>query len=245
MTEDESNDIDVKCIFCGKELEQHEMVRFRGAITCRECAEKQKPLSNPTTKPFLYLAGVGCLVGMVNFLYFTIHGYLFAHSSGSAYIQPLVAYYAGMTITLVLFSLGLYAINRIHLKIAAVIGMLTALFASAISALSLIDLVTTGPYYIVESITYTRDITYYPNVIAAYSLFGLVAGLSILLHMANIKTENIPLASAGLFLISAALVMTSWAVLYASFIHVLAYAVTFVFFVTRKQIFEEEPIKPL
>ncbi|MCK4567060.1 MAG: hypothetical protein KAU48_07100 [Candidatus Thorarchaeota archaeon] len=245
MTEDENNDIDVKCVFCGKELEQHEMVRFRGAISCRECAEKQKPLSNPIAKPFLYLAGVGCLVGMVNFLYFTIHGYLLTPIYLSAYIQPLVPYYTGMIITLVLFSLGLYYINRIHLHVASIIGMLTALIAASISALALIDFVTTGPYYIVESITYTKMITYYPNAIAAYSIFGFVAGLSILLHMANIKTENIPLASAGLFLLSAALVMTSWTLLYASFIHVLAYAVTFVFFVTRKPIFEEEPIKPL
>jgi len=245
VTKNENNDFDVKCIFCARELEQHEMVRFKGAISCRECAEKQKPLSNPLTKPFLYLAGVGCLVGMVTFLYFTIHGYLYAHISGSAYIQPLVPYYTGMTITLVLFSLGLYAINRVHLHVAGIIGMLTALLASVISALSLIDFVTTGPYYIVESITYTKAITYYPNAIAAYTIFGLVAGLSILLHMANIKTENIPIASAGLFLLSAALVMTSWTLLYASLIHVLAFAVTFVFFVTRKQIVEEEPIKPL
>ena len=117
MTEDENNTVEIKCIFCEKELEQHEMVRFKGAISCRECAEKQKPLSNPIAKPFLYLAGVGCLVGMVNFLYFTIHGYLLTPIYLSAYIQPLVPYYSGMIITLVLFSLGLYYINRIHLHL--------------------------------------------------------------------------------------------------------------------------------
>ena len=245
MTEDESNNIEIKCIFCEKELEKHEMVRYKGAISCRECAEKQKPLSDPITKPFLYLAGVGCLVGIVTFLYFTIHGYLFAPIYESAYIQPLVLYYIGMTITLVLFSLGLYAINRVHLHVAGIIGSLTSLFAASISALSLIDFVTTGPYYIVESTIYIKSITFYPSAIAAYTVFGFVAGLSILLHMANIKTENIPIASAGLFLLSSALVMTSWTLIYASSIHVLTFAITFVFFVTRKQIYEEEPIKPL
>lgn len=246
MTEDENNNVQIKCIFCEKELDQHEMVRFRGAISCRECADKQKPLSNPIiTKPFLYLAGVGSLIGLVNILYFTIHGYLFTHIYQSAYIQPIVLYFSGMIITLVLFSLGLYAINRVHLHVAAIIGMLTALLVSSISAISLIDFITTGPYYIVDSITYTKTLSYYPDAIAAYTIFGFVAGLSILLHMANIKTENIPLAAVALFLLSSAFAMTSWAMLYASFTHILTYAVTFVFFVTRKEIFEEEPIKPL
>lgn len=245
MTDDENNNVEIKCIFCEKELEQNEMVRYKGVISCRECAEKQKPLSNMMSKPFLYLAGIGCLVGMVNFLYFTIHGYLFAHIYGSAYIQPLVPYFTGMIIALVLISPGLYVINRVHLHVAGIIGMLAALAAASTSALALIDFVTTGPYFIVESITYTKTLTFYPDAIATYTIFGFVAGLSILLHMANIKTENIPLASAALFLLSSALVMTSWTLLYASFIHILTYAVTFVFFVTRKQIFEEEPIKPL
>ncbi len=245
MTEDENNIVEIKCIFCEKELEQNEMVRFRGAISCRECAEKQKPPSNLITKPFLYLAGVGCLVGMVTILYFVIHGYLLTPIYQFDYIQPIVPYYTGMIITLVLFSVGLYAINRIHLHVAGIIGVLTALVAASVSALAMLDFVTTGPYYIVESTTYIKTLTFYPNVIAAYTIFALVAGLSILLHMANIKTENIPIASAALLLLSSALVMTSWTLLYASLLHILTYAVTFVFFVTRKQIFEEEPIKPL
>jgi hypothetical protein len=123
--------------------------------------------------------------------------------------------------------------------------MLTALLAASMSAIAGIDFITTGPYYVYNSITYTKTLNYYPTTLATYSLFALVAAISILLHLSVIKEENISIASAGLFLISATVAMTSWTWIIAGFVHAVTYAVTFGFFVTRKRRFEEEPIMPL
>ncbi len=245
MTEDENNNVEIKCIFCEKELEQHEMVRYKGAISCRECAEKQEPISKLRSKPLFYLAGIGCLVGIVNFVYFTFHLLVFMPVEGIDYIQPLVPYLAAMTITLILVSFGLYAVNSMHLPKVGIISMLTALLMGSTYALALYDFVTDGPYYVIESITYTKTLTYYPNLLASYSLFAMIAAIGILLHMSNFKTENVSIASASFLLISAVMVMFPVQIVINGFIHAFTWAVTFVFFVTRKQIIEEEPIKPL
>ncbi|MCJ7817534.1 MAG: hypothetical protein MUP60_01680, partial [Candidatus Thorarchaeota archaeon] len=112
------------------------MIRYRGAISCMDCAQKQKQGSKLTSKPFFYLAGIGCLIGIVNFIYFTFHGLIFLLGNETSYIQPL-AIFAGMTITLCLISFGLYMITRDNLRIAGIIGMLTALLAASTTALAL------------------------------------------------------------------------------------------------------------
>jgi hypothetical protein len=245
LHQDENNDVEIKCIFCERDLQKHEMVRYRGAISCGVCAEKQKRESKLTSKPFFYLAGIGCLIGIVNFIYFTFHGLILLPGNETSCIQPLVPYFAGMTITLSLISFGFYMITRDNLRIAGIIGMLTALIAALTSALALFDFVTTGPYYVVESITYTKTLNYYPNTLGTYTLFLLVAAIVILLHMADFKTENVSIASAALFLLSAGIVMTTSTWILAGLIHASAFALTFAFFVTRVKWFEEEAIQPL
>ena len=239
MQQDEIDDVEIKCIFCKRDLQKHEMVRYRGAISCGDCAEKQKQGSKRTSKPFYYLAGIGCLIGILNFIYFTFHGLIFLPGNTTSYIQPLVPYFAGMSITLGLISFGFYMITRDNLRIAGIIGMLTALLGASTSALALFDFVTTGPYYVLESITYTKTLNYYPTTVATYSLFGLVAAIVILLHMTDFKTENVSVASAAFFFISAAIVMTTSTLIIAVFIHAFTYALTFVFFITRERWFEE------
>ena len=245
MQQEEETSIETKCIFCDKILQKHEMVRYRRAISCIDCAVKQKNASNITMTPFYYFAGLGCLIGLTNFIYFTFHGLIFMPSNITSYVQPLVPYFAGMTTTLILISFGLYAISHDNLRIAGVIGMLTSLLAAATSALALFDYITTGPTYINEVVTYTKTLNYYPTTLATYSLLGLVAGIVILLHIADYKTENASIASAAFFFLSAFISMTTWTWIYAGFVHAFTYALAFVFFVTRKQPTEVESIQPL
>ncbi|TFG98272.1 hypothetical protein E4H12_06585 [Candidatus Thorarchaeota archaeon] len=245
MQQEVDNHIEIKCIFCERDLQKHEMIRYRGAISCMDCAEKQKQGSKLTSKPFFYLAGIGCLIGIVNFIYFTFHGLIFLPGNETSYIQPLASYFAGMTITLGLISFGLYMITRENLRIAGIIGMLTALLAASTTALALFDFATMGPYFVLDSITYTKTLNYYPTTLATYSLFGLVAAIVILLHMSDFKTENVSIASASFFLLSASIVMTTWTWYLVGLIHAFTYVLTFAFFVTRERPFEEEPIQLL
>ena len=245
MVDTDNKDTEIKCIFCEKNLERSEMVRYRGAISCRECAEKQEPSSNPIIRPFVYLAAFGCLIGMLNFIYFTFHVLLFSQIDPATYIQPLVPFFGGMVVILVLIAMGLYAINRVHLYVASIIGMLTALLAAALSAWALYDFATAGPYFILETVTYTKTLNYYPTVLAFYSLFALVAALAILMHMTNIKTEYVSVVAAALFLISATMIMSNWTLIISGFLNVLTYAVAFGFFVTRRRVYEEDAIQHL
>jgi len=197
------------------------------------------------TKPFVYLAGIGCLIGMLTFLYFTLKGLLVTPIYQSSYIQPLDIFFGGMTAALVLISFGLYAINRVYLFPGSIIGMLTALVAAAVNASAMIDFVIDGPYFVLESGTYTKTLNYYPTALGTLSLVGLVAALAILLHMTNTKTEIISIVSAAFFLISATVVMSSWSWMIAGFIHAFTYALAFGFFASRERIIEEEAIQPL
>jgi len=245
LTENTSNDLEIKCSFCERTLERSEIVRYRGAISCRECAEKNSTQSNPMIKPLVYLAGIGCLIGMLTFIYFTLNVTLYSQVYPESYIQPLVPFYAGLTLTVVLVSLGLYAINRVQLFQASIVGVLMGILAASSSAMALYDFVTTGPYFVIDEITITKTIFYYPTVLATYSLFVIVTALAILLHMANTKTETVSIASAALFLLSSSIVMSIWTMIVAGAVNTLAYAVVFGFFVSRRSIYDEEPIQPL
>ena len=246
VVERSNTEFEVNCIFCGKDLgPSDEKVRYRGAISCVECANKQKGSAEPVLRPFYYLAGIGCIVGMLTFAYFTAHVFLFSNIDPESYIQPLVPFYGGLTITVALLSLGLYAINRVHLFIASIVGVLVSIYTSVISGLAVYDVVVNGPYFVIEEITFTKTVNYYSSAIGAYSLFAFVIALAILLHMTNIKTEIVSIAAAALFLLATTIAMSIFTWLIAGFINILVYLVAFVFFVTRRRIYEEAAIQPL
>ena len=221
------------------------MVRYRGAISCRDCAEKQKISSNPTLKPFFFLAGIGCLIGMLTFVYFILHVLYFSSIHPESYIQPLVPFFGGMTITIVLITLGLYAINRVDLIAASIASIIFGLFAAISNALAVYDFITTGPYFVIGNTTYTKNIGYYPMALASYSLFALIAALAILLYMTNTKTDNLSLASIGLLLLSSVIAVSNSYWIIAGPINVVVFAVLFAFFMTRRRAYEEGPIQPL
>jgi hypothetical protein len=245
LAEGSDDVLEIKCNFCGRKLERSEMVRYRGAISCRKCAEEMESKSKPVIKPFIYVAGIGCLVGMVTFIYFTLDVLLYSQISPESYIQPLVPFFTGLTIAMVLVSFGLYAINRVELYQASIISVLVGILTAIPSVIALFDFLTTGPYYVIEEITYTKTLNYYPTVIAAYSLFAIVTALAILLHLTNTKTEIVSIASAALFLVSASVVMSNWTWIIAGFLNTLTYAVAFGFFVSRRVTYDEELIQPL
>lgn len=245
VVERKIDETEVKCIFCGKVLDRSEMVRYRGAISCRECAAEQESKPKPILRPFFYIAAIGSLVGMLTFIYFTFHVLRFAIIYPTSYIQPLVPFFGGMTVSTALISLGLFAINRVHLFAASIVSVVIGAIATISSALAVYDFITAGPYYIIETVTYTKTISYYPTAIATYSLFAIVAALAILLHMANIRTEYLSIASAGLLLLSSAIVISIYTSIVAGMLNTLVFAVLFVFFMTRRRVYEEDPIQPL
>lgn len=245
VVESNNEDIKVKCIFCQKELDRSEMVRFRGAISCRECAKKQKPSSNPILKPFFYLAGFGCLIGMVTSIYFSFHVHFFANINPESYIQPIVELFGGMAVTIALMSLGLYAINRLHLFAASIVGLLMGTITAICNALAVYDFVVDGPYYVTETGIHTKTISYYPIPIVLISLFAIIAASSILLHMTNIRTEYVSLIAAGLLLFSSILVIPIMSWIVTGTLNALVYAAVFIFFMTRRRIYAEADIQSL
>jgi hypothetical protein len=166
VVENNSNDLVIKCSFCDRELERSEMVRYRGAISCRDCAEKQEPVSNPILRPFVYFAGIGCLIGMLNFIFFTGNYTLYALVYPASYIQPLGPFFAGLTVTVILLAVGLYAINRVYFYIGSLISVLFGILAAASSAFALYDFIVAGPYYEIEGTIHTKTIGYYPTALA-------------------------------------------------------------------------------
>ena len=180
---------------------------------------------------------------MLNFIYFTGHYALYALLYPASYIQPLAPFLAGLAVTVILLTLGLYAINRVHFFIGSIVSVLFGLLAAASSVFALYDFIVAGPYYVIEGTILTKTVGYYPTALALYSMFAIITALAILLHMANTKTEYVSIASAGLFLLSASILMPIWIV--SGFLNVLAYSVAFGFFVSRKKMYEEEPIQPL
>lgn len=245
MVESDNDDVEVKCIFCQKDLERSEMVRYRGAISCKECAEKKNSGSKPISKTFFYLAGIGSLIGMVTFIFFSFNVHLFSLINPESYIQPVVPFFGGMLITIALISLGLYAINRIHLFVASIVSVLTCVIAAVSSALAVFDFVVDGPYYAVEAVIYIKTVTYYSMTLGTFSLFTIVAGLAILLHMANIRTEYLSIASASLFLLASIFIVPILGWLVTGIVNAIVYTVAFAFFMTRRRVYEEEPIQPL
>lgn len=53
----------VRCTFCGEPLKRDDMVRYRGAVACRQCAEDAKKQQERFTSPvFFTVGGIGALI---------------------------------------------------------------------------------------------------------------------------------------------------------------------------------------
>lgn len=182
---------------------------------------------------------------MLTFIYFTSNVFYFSTIHPESYVEPLVPFFGGMTITIVLITLGLYAINRVYFIAGSIACVIFGFFAAVSNALAVYDFIITGPYFVRGSTTYTKNIGYYPTALVTYSLFAIVAALAILLYIANTRTENISLVSAGLLILSSFIAMSNFMWIVAGPLNVVAFAVLFGFFVTRRRVYEEYPIQPL
>lgn len=237
---------EIRCVFCNRELSKEETVRYRGAISCRECALSQKQVRHQVARPFFLLASIGCIIGLLTVEFNMVYDLMYRQVLLFMYSPPLPLYFAGLSIAVILQSLGFYAINRpINRNVGievAVIGLVTALLQIA----SVMDIIVNGPFVMIEEVLYPKDFTnYFSTTHLVYSLFMLAAGLSILVEIGRTRIQNIAIAAGALYLASGATLASVYIWPSIGFIHILMYVVAFVFFITQRDTPEEKPITTL
>lgn len=222
-----------------------EAVRYRGALSCKDCALSQKPVKEFNETPYYSLASFGCLVGLIATLYAMLHALQYAHQGPSIYVPPLVIYLGALFISVPLQSLGLLALNRVDLPKVAAVSFIVGILATAILVASLYDWLTTGPYYLVEEVVLIKDYYYYGWANFMYVLFIFTAGAGILLYVGRISIENSAIATAGLYFLAGGLNPFGYVLPPVGPVHSLLYAVAFIFFFTRKEVNERQPVETL
>ena len=227
---------EIRCVFCNRKLSREEIVRYRGVISCRECARSQRQIPSQAARPFFLLASIGCIVGLMtvefNMLYDLMHRQVLLPS----YIPPLPMYFAGLSIAVILQSLGFYAINRpINRNVGievAVVGLVTAL----LQIVSVMDIIVNGPFVMIEEVLYPKDFTnYFSTTHLVYSLFMLAAGLSILVEIGRTGIENVAIAAGALYIASGVTVASVYIWPAVGLVHILMYVVVFVYFISRRE----------
>ena len=164
----------------------------------------------------------------------------------SSYIPPLPLYFAGLSIAVILQSLGFYVINRPINKNIGIVVVIVGLVTALLEIFSVMDIIVNGQFVMIEDVIYPKDFTnYFSTAHLAYSLFVLVAGLSILVEIGRTRIQNIAIAAGALYLVSGATAASAYIWPVVAFTHVLLYAVAFVYFVTRRVTPEEKPITTL
>ncbi len=237
---------EVKCIFCHKELSGEQIVRYRGAISCRECALSQEQTPRLRARPVFLLASIGCIIGLLTVEFNMLYDLMYRQVLLSSYIPPLPAYLAGLSIAVILQSFGFYAFNkpfnkRVGIMVASV-GFITAL----LQIFSVMEIIVNGPFIVTEETLYPKDFTnYFSTTHLVYSLFVLVAGLSIVVEIGRTKIQNIAIAAGVLYIASGVMGASAYIWLPVGLLHILMYATAFVFFITRKEAPEEQPITTL
>jgi hypothetical protein len=233
------------CTFCGKDLSKDEIVRYRGALSCKTCAQAQEPVKDFNERPFFLLAALGTLIGLFVVTVSVIDALSFYPMQFDFYVPQLGFYFSGIFFALILQGFGVYALNRTDLHSVAIITSLATVIAAVAQIVAIWDLATNGPYYVFNSVTYTKGFVYYSYATAAYTLFAIAVGLGILFMLTKTKLENTSIAAGGLYLVGGSLGVFGFLWPPFGFLHILMYAVAFVFFFTRKEIVEKEPIETL
>ncbi len=241
---DESSDI-LTCIFCGKELGKEDIVRYEGALAHRTCALSQEQVKDFKERPFFLLAALGTLIGLFVVTISVIEALTFTPMQFDFYIPHMTFYFSGISIALILQGFGVYALNRTYLYSVAIITALVTFVAGFVQILAVLDLVTNGPFYVFDNISYVKGFTYYSYTSVAYVLFSIAVGLGILLLLSRIKLDNTSIAAGVLYLVGGSLGVFGYLLPPFGFLHIMMYAVAFLFFFTRKEIVEMEPIETL
>jgi len=233
------------CSFCGKELSKAEMVRYRGALACRTCAQAQEPVKDFKEQPFFLLAALGTLIGLIVVTVSVIEALKFVPMQFDFYIPQMMFYFSGISIALFLQAFGVYALNRANLHSVAIITTLATLLAGIAQIAAIWDLVTNGPYYFINSVRFTKGFLYYSYTTAAYALFSIAVGLGILFLLTMVRLDNTSIAAGGLYLVGGSVGVFGFLWPPFGFLHILMYSVAFIFFFTRKESIEKQPIETL
>jgi hypothetical protein len=233
------------CTFCGKEFDKSEMVRYRGALSCKTCAYSQEPVEDFNERPFFLIASIGTLIGLFVVTVTVVEAFNFTPMQVDFYTPDMGFYFGGMAIALVLQGFGVYALNRSGILAIAIIGALAAFVSAIAQIVALWDLMTNGPYYVISDVTLRKGFGYYSYTTTTYIIFSFAVGLGILLLMAQAKLDNTSIAAGALYLIGGTLGIFGYLWPPVGFLHILMYVVAFMFFFTRKNIIEKEPIETL
>ncbi|MHA2140311.1 MAG: hypothetical protein ACXADC_05345 [Candidatus Thorarchaeota archaeon] len=179
--------IKVNCTYCGKILLREEMVRYRGAISCRSCAieaqERDKQKIAHYQRWFTFGA-VGSLVG--------VFIATFIQWSGILFFTPEISYVvlAAVILMQVFAVYGLYLISDQSIVLASIV-------AGGFTFLTLISEYIIFPILI--------PIAEIDNAIITGSQIGMVAffiitGLVILLTRQHFESESLTAGSGALYL---------------------------------------------
>jgi hypothetical protein len=235
----------LSCIFCGKELDKSNAMRYQGAIACKECILAQKPQEDFKERPFFIIGALGAVVGLFEVTIAVFSALSFTPLQGDLYIPLLMFYFGGMTFAVLFQGIGFYGLNCEYIPIAGIACILTAL-ASAVTQIAAIwDLIVAGPYYEIEGEIYTKGFGYYSLAISMYALFTLVVGLSVILYIGQTKLENVILVTGVMYLIGG--FIGSLGALWppVGFLHIFMYIIATLFFFTRTELVTRGPIETL
>lgn len=241
MTIEGEKDTTVKCVFCGKELDKDTMVRYRGALACRNCAKEKGPTRQFNERPFYILAAIGCIVAIPTILYTVMHGLILGPLPGT-YSPPMAVYFGGFVISIPFQALGFLALNKTELPKVAILTTILSLGLMAIQAWSLYDFVVNGPTYLVETTVHPKDFTYYSLATVTYTLFMATAAGAILIGYGRTNLNNPAVAAGGMYLLGSGTNLFIQILPTVGFFHVFIYAVAFVFFMTRQDVREPDSI---
>ena len=184
-------------------------------------------------------------MGLTIALYALVHTLKFANVGPAFYYPPLDLYFAAFMVSVPLQAIGFYALNRMDLRRLAIVIVVVGIVTIAALGWSLYDFVFAGPSYRLEG-TFTimpKGYNYYPTAGGLLFLFHLAAGSSVLLSLGRKKVENLAIATGALYLLGGGLAVFSYLVPPVAFLHAFMYAVAFIFFFTREDTKEKEPVE--
>ena len=233
------------CIFCGKELSKSEMVRYRGAISCKDCAKSQEPVKDFKERPFFLLASIGTLIGLFVVTVTVAQVFSFVPMQIDLYIPNMTFYFGGLAIALILQGFGVYALNRSQIQSVGILGALTAFVSAIAQIIAIWDLAIDGPYYVIGSTTFTKGFGYYSYTTVTYTLFSLAVGIGILLLIGNVKLDNTSVVAGAMYLVGGSIGAFGYVWPPMGVLHIFMYVAAFVFFFTRKEIVEKDPVESL
>lgn len=186
----------VKCIVCGRDFRPTEVVRFRGAITCRTCASKAMALEKKGKMkwPF-WMAILGGFMGSV--VGFTVQ---LAFFFGQPSIQTGI-YYSLVAVSVGLMSLGFAGLSK---NFEAHYGVIPAFLGLVVTPLGVLITLQTISEASIPVPPFTPPLGIAATLSADFpiSLFMIMGAIVVLLTRDRFKSENITIVGGSVLLIA-------------------------------------------